>query len=468
MLEGKMRIRSVTMLLLLGGMALTTACAGGAAGGPGGAISAAAANYPPGIRPRDTDATRRATVLILQEQFDEALAALQPALQTDTTNARVFLLAGQALAGQGDVDGAIRMYETAERLYPAAELDVIPLSEEAWGRLFNEGVAAYNQGDLDATIDAWDRANRIYNYRPEAFQNLAAIHTQRSEYDRAIEAYEGGLASLERDLPTREWTAEEQEERAEARAALQEPLAELLLFTERYQDAERLFRAQLERDPDNIGYQSRLAAAIASQPGREAEAQEMYTRLLGTPGLETDDYEMIGRALFTARDYNRAAEAFARVSQARPNFRDALFNQANALYASEQWEALRPVGERLLQLDPLNEDAYFMLARAQSQAGQNLDALATLERAEALPIRLSGLTLSPGDGRATVRGTVTGVSAQQGTPVQIRFTFLGEGGQTVGNQTATVNAPAPDASAAFSVEFESPTPVSGYSYELVR
>jgi tetratricopeptide (TPR) repeat protein len=464
-----MNIRSVTMLLLLGGMGLATACAPATAGGgTGGGMSPAAANYPPGIRPRDTDATRRAQVLVLQEQYDQALQALQPALQTDTTNARVFLLAGQAHAARGDVDEAVRMYETAQRLFPAAELEVIPLREEAWGRLFNEGVAAYQQGDLDETARLWEQANRLYDYRPEAFQNLAAIYTQRNEYDRAIEAYEQALQSLDRNLPTREWTAEEEESREEARESIQEPLAELLLFTERYSDAERLFRAQLERDPQNVGLQSRLAASISAQPGREAEAQQMYTRLLGTPGLQAEDYDMIGRALFTARDYARAGEAFGRVAQARPNFRDPVFNQANALYASEQWPELRPVGERLLQLDPLNEDAYFMLARAQSQTGANLDALASLERAEALPVKLSSLTMSPTEGRTTVRGTVTGVSATQGTPVQLRFTFRGENGQTLGTQTATINAPARDATANFEVVFQNPAPAAGYSYEVVQ
>jgi tetratricopeptide (TPR) repeat protein len=464
-----MKIRSVTMLLLLGGMGLATACAPATTGGgTGAAASPAAANYPPGIRPRDTDVTRRAQVLLLQEQYDQALQTLQPALQTDTTNARVFLLAGQAQAGQGNVDEAMRSFETAQRLFPAFEMEVIPLREEAWGRLFNEGVAAYQRGDMDETARLWERANRLYDFRPEAFQNLAAIYTQRNEYDRAIQAYQQAIQALDRNLPTREWTAEEQESRTEALESIQEPLAELLLFTERYADAERLFRQQVERDPENMGLQSRLAASIAAQPGREAEAQQMYTRLLATPGLQADDYDMIGRALFTARDYARAGEAFARVAQARPNFRDAVFNQANALYASEQWQDLRPVGERLLQLDPLNEDAYFMLARAQSQTGANLDALASLERAEALPVKLSSMTMSPGEGRTTVRGTVTGVAATQGSPVQLRFTFRGEDGQVLGTQTATINAPARDATARFNVEFANPARAAGYSYEIVR
>src|SRR5690606_15169113 len=176
-------------------------------------------------------------------------------------------------------------------------------------------------------------------------------------------------------------------------------------FTSQYAEAEALFRQQLEADSTNIALKGKLAAAIAAQ-GRAAEAQEMYNELLGRPDLDPATLMEIGVALFQAQDYPRAAQAFERVTQARPNARDAWYNLANALYAAESWQELVPVGERLIELDPLNYDASLILARAYRDSGQNEKALAELERMEAAPIKLQKLETRQGSNQTTVRGEV--------------------------------------------------------------
>ena len=457
-----MRFRSGLMLTLAAGRLLggCAAGAGGAASGPAGAA---------GIRPRETDATRRAQVLLLQNQYQQALDILQPAAAAaDSNNARVHLLIGDAQVGLNNFEAADAAFERAETIYPAYSSEVLPRREQAWGNAFNEGVTAYNANNVDAAIAAWERGNLIFNLRPEAYQNLAALYTQRGDYNRAIEAYQGGLRALQAPTEGRTFTAEEQAERAATLAEMQGNLGEILLFTERFADAERLFREQLAADSGNVTLQSRLASALASQPGREAEAQAIYSRLLAQPNLTVDNYHDIGVALFTAKDYTRAATAFARVAEARPYSRDAVFNHANALYAAEQWAPLLPVAERLIQLDPLFQDSWYIIARAQREARQNQQALTSLERAENLPVHLTGIEMSPGQGRVTVRGTVNGNAAAAGSPVQIRFTFFGENGQEIGTQTASVNAPARDATAPLSVVFETPATVPGYRYAIVQ
>ena len=458
-----MRVRSGVFLtlalsLVLGG------CAAGAAGGGG-----AAAAGPGGVRPRETDATRRAQVLILQNQHEQALALLTPTLAAaDSANPRAQLLAGEAYAGLGRFDDANRAFAAAQRLYPAYEPDIISTRETAWSKAFNEGVTAYNAGSVDAAVTAWERANTIYGGRPEAFQNLAAIYTQRGDYDKAIAAYRSGLTALGQGTEGRTLTPEETARRNEVTGEMQENLAEILLFTERYADAERLYRERLTRDSTNIALQSQLAAAIQAQPGREAEAQAMYTRLLAMPNLTANDYHEIGVATFNAKNYQRSLEAFSKVSAARPNSRDAFYNHSNTLYALEQWAPLLPVAEKLVQLDPLTEDSWLILARAQREARQNTQALASLQVIENMPIKIKRLTTNSGAARTTLRGEIEGNAAAAGTPVQLRFTFYGANNEVVGTQTASVNAPAREASGTFTVNFDHTVPITGYKYEVVR
>src|SRR5690606_34277582 len=113
------------------------------------------------------------------------------------TNPQHYFLLGQAQAGLGNFDAANEAWETAERIYPAYELEIEPAREAAWAEAFNEGVNAYNSSNLEEATAAWERANSIFALRPEAFQNLAAVHTQAGDYDQAIEAYRSALAAIE-------------------------------------------------------------------------------------------------------------------------------------------------------------------------------------------------------------------------------------------------------------------------------
>lgn len=460
-----MRFRSGTTFAL-GAALLLGGCAAGAAGGGGPVTSPTGRVYEEGTAPSESRFTAPATLFLAQEQYQGALDEAQQGIEADPENPQHYFLAGQAHLGLGNVDEALRMFERAEEIYPAYELEVEPVREQAWAVAFNEGVNAYNASDMEAAAAAWNRANQIYDLRAESFLNLAVIHTQQAEYDQAIEAYRGGLAALEREPATRELEPEELEEREESRETILANLAQLLNFTEQYAEAEELFRQQLEINPDDVEVQSSLAVAIARQ-GRDAEAQEIYNRLLTDPNLSAPDLFNVGVALFQGENYEQSAEAFRRYTEMQPNSRDGWYNFANALYAQNEWEALVPVAERLVERDPLNENSALILARAHRETGQNQRALQALQANETHPVHIEDLEFRPGSQRSVVSGRVAGNQAAPGTPVQVRFTFYGEGGATVGTETVTVNAPAEGESATMEVVYEGATPAITYSYEPV-
>ena len=460
-----MRVRSGLVLTLAAGLVFG-GCAAGTGGVAGPSVSPTGKTYPPGTRPTESRFTTPAKLYIAQGQFQQALTEAQQGVAADSSNPQHYFLLGQAQAGLGDFAAADAAWKTAERLYPAYEIEVEPAREGAWAEAFNQGVTAYNAGNIQEATAAWEKANSIYSLRPEAYQNLAAVYTQASNYEQAIAAYRSALAAIDTVPAARTLEPAEVADREEARGTIQENLAELLLFTDQHAEAEALYREQLAADSTNIALQGKLAAAIAAQ-GRTAEAQEIYNGLLGRTDLDAATLMEIGVVLFQQEDYARADDAFERVTQLRPNSRDGWYNRANALYAAEQWETLIPVAERLIQLDPLNYDASLILARAYRDAGQNQDALRELERMEATQIKLQKLETRQGAGRTTVRGEVIGNQAPAGSQVQLRFTFFDDAGTQLGTQTVTITAPAKDATVPFEAVLESDTPASGYRYELV-
>lgn len=459
-----MRVRS-GMILALGAGLLLGGCAPAATTGGGPVTSPTGREYEPGTRPTRSSFTDAGVLFLAQEQYSRALEQAQQGIAAQPGNPWHYLIAGQANVGLGEYEEALRMYQRAQEIYPAYELEIEPLREQAWAIAFNEGVEAYNAGDLAGAAAAWNRANLIYDQRPEAYLNLAVIHTQEQRFDEAIRAYRGGLEAAGRTPATRQLEPEELEEREETRALMMTNLAQLLMYTEQFAEAERLFREQLARTPDDMELQSNLAAVIARQ-GRTAEAEEMYDRLLNSPQLSGTDLFAIGVALFQSENYARAAEAFRRYTEIQPNSRDGWYNYANALYAQGSFRELVPVAQRLVQLDPLSENSALILARAHREVGQNQQALQALQANEDHPLRLEELEFRPSPTRTVVSARVTGNRAPQGTPIQLRFTFYGEGGAQLGTETVTVNAPAAGGSTRLEVAHQGLA--QAYRYELVR
>ncbi|HEX5520970.1 MAG TPA: tetratricopeptide repeat protein [Longimicrobiaceae bacterium] len=453
-------------LVLVLGISLSAAACAAGAGGTGSA---------PGAGLKETRYSTAAKLQLARAASEDPAAnraayeaALQQSLegiQAVPDNPQHFFLAGTAYAGLGDVAAADSMWNRALEMHPAYAADIDEAREQAWARSFNEGVNAYNSGDVQGAITAWQNANRLYNKRPEAYFNLAAVYTEQQQYDQAIQAYRESLAALDR-TPERELTPEETAERKESRESALTNLGQLLINQEKYAEAEQLYRQALEANPNDIAAQSNLAVALAKQ-GKKDEAMATYDRLLNQPNATANDLFNVGVGLFQVEDYARAAQAFKRITEMNPNNRDAWYNYANALYAQKQWQALVPVAEKLAQIDPLNESALLILANAYKETKQNQKALEVLERNEALPIHVEGLQLRGAEGRTTLRGTATPKKAAAGTPVQLRFTFYGDAGE-LGTQTVTVNAPAAGQNTTFDAAFENPAQVTGYRYEVVR
>jgi tetratricopeptide (TPR) repeat protein len=417
----------------------------------------------------DTRFSRAATLQIAQAQvaegeraqelYRQALDNSLQGIEDSPENAQHFLLAGQAYAGLGDVEGADSMFVRALEMHPDFATDIAISREQAWAELFNQGVTAYNAGDHDEAVQQWEGANRIFDGRPEAFFNLAAVYSQREEYDQAIGAFERAVSSLDQE-PARELDEEEIAERQESLESALQNLGQLQLFTEQFGEAERTYRRLTELQPESIAAQSSLAAAIAQQ-GRHEDAAAVYQRLMAAPDLSAEDLMSIGVGLWQSEQFTEAEQAFRRITEMAPESRDGWYNYLQALYAQDKYQEIIPVAERVLELDPLSETVHLILGRSHRELQQQQRALQVLQANEAHPVHVQDMTMRVDDGRAMVSGRVIGNQASAGTPIRLEFTFAGPTGE-VGRETVTVSAPAQGQATDFRVSPQTSAAPTGY------
>ncbi len=448
---------ALALLVSLGG------CVSGS--GPSGpVISPTGIVYEPGTPPAETRFSQTAALYLRTDEPHRALAQAREGIEEDPENPIHYFLAGVASTRIGEWEEADRLLARAQEIYPAYELDIEPEREAAWAEAFNEGSEAYAEAHVDEAIEAWYGAIRMYDLRAEAHRNLGMLLSTEGRYEEAADVLQAGVQGLEREPATRVLEEEEVESRRQARWALEESLADVLLLVERFQEAEPLLRSQLDRDGGSPQLRQNLAAALTGQGNRE-EAREIYDGLLSEGEMEATQVFNLGVALFRAQEYQRAGEAFRRLTELRPRSRDAWFNYLNALFAGEAWEQLVDVSASLLELDPLNENVGLIAARALLEVGDEEGAARGLDRVEELPVYVEGLIFQTGPAETQVLGRVTGNVAEAGTTVSLRFTFHDDG-KEVGRETVTVSAPAPGESRDFEVVLSGRA--TGFSYAVLE
>ncbi|MSR21940.1 MAG: tetratricopeptide repeat protein [Gemmatimonadetes bacterium] len=445
----------LTASLLLGGCATAPA-------GP--VVSPTGIVYELGVPPTETRFSQTAALYLRQQLWDRALEQALLGIEAGPSNPVHYFLAGSAQVGLGDLEAADQLWREAQRIYPAYELEIEPTRETVWAERFNAGVEAYLAGHVEEAIAAWEEAAAVYDLRPDVHTNLGVILAEIGDYERAAETYRRGLAGLDRVPATHVLDEMETQERIEARKSMESNLAQILLATEEYEEAELLIRGRLADDPTSVDLRVSLGVTLSGLE-RDAEASEIYSSLLSNPDLTTYQLTQIGSSLFRTADFPGAIAAFGRVTEQEPDGRDGWFNYANALLAEGQWDALVPTGMRLVEVDPLTESSALISARAEVERGDEQAARAMLERLEGLPILLDGLQLWHSGTDTRVRGAVVGHGAEPGMQFQLRFTFY-TGTELLGEQVLQVAAPARGERSSFSVSF--PRSASAYRYALIH
>jgi len=205
-----------------------------------------------------------------------------------------------------------------------------------------------------------------------------------------------------------------------------------------------------------------------------------------TNGLERRDVAVravlgYGGQLFNQEQNAQALEVLNSVRAVDPQNHDANYWATLALYKLQRWADLATATTKVVELAPLNYNAFMLLhdahkmtadaLKAQNNAAQEAqrrqEAMRAQSTGEGLPVQVENVALSSNGNTTTVRGTVVGGTAAAGTPVRLEFHLTTPSGE-VGMATVNVAAPAKDAKANFELPVQVTVVPTGFHYVVAR
>jgi tetratricopeptide (TPR) repeat protein len=354
---------------------------------------------------------------------------------------------GRIYLQRGDIYGADSALTRAEKLAPACAKEIDGYRRNAWVALIKGGSGFEEQKNLDSALVMYRHAGVMYRKSPIAYYQAAAVFNQTGATDSAAHYY--GLAVAASGNVT-----DTTEQKIRNRSAFNQ--GALLLNSQKHAEAAAAFEQYLKWVPKDVEAKRGLAAAYRGQ-GQAEKAQALEQEIVAAggsaagsasgAGAGTADLMNVGVNLYNDKKYAEAAEAFAKVAQAEPYNRDALFNLSNTYLALKDGAKLLAAAQRLSAIEPMNENSLKLVGEGYKQAKQVEEAVKVAEKVLALPMDVRVTEFSTGASNATLTGTATGRAAQTPAgkpippaPVTLAVEFLDAKGAVVGSQDVAVPA----------------------------
>jgi tetratricopeptide (TPR) repeat protein len=363
---------------------------------------------------------------------------------------------GNIYLRQGDIAGADTAFSKAEELAPACKKDISDTRATAWIPLVNAGITFTKEQKNDSALALLRQANTIYREKPQAYQAAGVIFANSKMDDSAV-VYLQKAADVAN-------AANMPEDRNQATYNL----AAILQRSNRNDEAIAALERYLTWVPKDIEAKKALAALYRTT-GKTDKAKALDQELLATPGaggagagaaaVGTEDVLRIGVNLYNEKKYPEAAAAFEKALVADPYDRDALYNLSNTYLALKNGAKLLATSERLVAIEPLNENSLKLQGEGYRQSKKIDSAVKIAEKVLALPVDVKVTAFTPSPTGAKLTATVTGRAAQTPAgkplppaPMTLVFEFLNQQGAPVATQEAQVPALKADASQTITVE----------------
>ena len=405
--------------------------------------------------------------------YREALATITAGIEQDENDAAdanpmAYLHLGIVHAGLKDYVAADVAFDLAEAIYPAyfdEEGGTGAFRLNAWLDAYNDALIRLEAQDSEGAVELFEMANLLYDRRVESYLNIGVTAAQLGDMDKSIAAWQDAIAVIESpdgnpgdSLTRATWDTD-------FWVMAHTNLGRLLTNEGRPAEAVTAFEAILERDPDDTDVRSLLAMALA-QSGQGAGALSVFDEILAREDGAPLDYYNAGVTLYGAGELDKAVLAFEKTIARSPMYKDALQNLTQTYFELEDYEALIPHAQRLLELDPFNDYVHRMYVRALSQL-EHADLIPALDVLQALPFLVDELALQPLGAGCRISGVAVNNTLDSGTSIILRFTFYDNAGNSVGSELTEVTVSDPEVAHPFNVTFDSETQILGYSYELV-
>src|SRR2546426_842452 len=125
------------------------------------------------------------------QQLAQAKKGLTDAIAQDNqgANPAAWYYLGRYYVVVGDVAGADTALARATALAPTCAEDIATYRGELWGKLLNDGLAAWQDGKQDSALALLHFAARFEPKNPKAFATMAALYASRANDDSALAYY---------------------------------------------------------------------------------------------------------------------------------------------------------------------------------------------------------------------------------------------------------------------------------------
>jgi tetratricopeptide (TPR) repeat protein len=351
---------------------------------------------------------------------------------------------GRVYLYRGDVTGADSSLKRAEQLAPECADEYRKIRLPTAQALMKPAADFREAGQLDSAMALLRSVLSFQPDNPNANYEMAVIFYNQKNIDSAAVNFQHAVAAVEQRAATdSNYAAFRNQALFNLAAVYQnagkhkeaiEALRRYIGFNPTDDDARRAL-ANSFRATGMADSASAIEKTITSQPTSGSGA---------APGTAAFNR---GIDAFNAKDYATAAAAFNEYLAANPRAREALYNLASTYYAMSNGDSLIVVGERLIALDPLNDNNLRLVAGGY-QMKKNQDqmikyALLITE----LPVNVEVSGFQTGAAAATWTGSATGRAARNQSdqpippaPMTLVFEFLDQGGNVVATQEVAVRA----------------------------
>ncbi|HEV8197423.1 MAG TPA: tetratricopeptide repeat protein [Gemmatimonadales bacterium] len=410
-----------------------------------------------------------------------------------TSAAAWYYLARVALL-RGDAAEADSGFTKAQELVPSCEIDITQYRQNSWAMLANTAIDFQRKGNVDSALALFRDANLLFRALPHVYSNMGVVFANNQQEDSAAIYFRKALEIAEKDTSL-----------VEDRNAAALNLAIMLQRQKQNKEAIEIFRRYLGWKPNDTDAQRSLAVAYRAS-GMVDSAEAMEKTMVGQfaktnlDSLDLQDMMAVGVAAFNAQRYTDAEAVFARAVKRNPYGRDARYNLANTYLAMgraahDKADGFRKAkqadsaaaydavaakadlgliaeSQKLLELEPMNEDGLRLLAQGQRGQKQDDALLKTAEKLVALPFTVDVSQFQMGAAAAHLSAEATGRDAQDATgkslkpaPVTLVVEFTDASGAVIDTKEVTIPALAKDAKHSIQVDAKG-AGITGWRYHI--
>jgi tetratricopeptide (TPR) repeat protein len=414
--------------------------------------------------------------------------------EAQNTNAAAWYYLARVALLRGDAAEADSGFTKAQELVPSCEIDITQYRQNSWATLANTAIDFQRKGDVDSALALFRDANLLFRALPHVYSNMGVVFANTQREDSAAIYFKKAMEIAEKDTSL-----------VEDRNGAALNLAVMYQRLSRNKEAIEMFRKYLAWKPNDTDAQRNLAAAFRNAgmaDSADAMEKSMVAQFAKTnlDSLDLQDMLAVGVAAFNAQRYPDAEAVFAKAVKRNPYGRDARYNLANTYFAMaraahDKADAFRKakqvdsaaaydavamkndlslIGEaqKLLELEPMNEDAMRLLAQGQRAQKQEEAVLKTAERLIGLPFTVDVRTFQMGQAVARLSADATGRKPEdvagkplKAAPITLVVEFVDAAGAVIDTKEVTIPVLADKEKHSFDVEAKG-AGITGWRYHV--